>query len=146
MADQTSGEIDIKATPEEVLDVIVDFDAYPKWAGGVRKCEVLKRDSKGRPTEVYMEVSSSGISSKQTLKYSYKARNAGLTWTSTKAEGAAKSVQGEYGLKATDDGTHVRYSTKIEAAIPLPGFMKRQAERTIVDTALNGLKKRVEKG
>ena len=32
----------------------------------------------------------------------------------------------------------------LDLAIPLPGFMKRQAEKQIVNTALGGLKKRVE--
>jgi carbon monoxide dehydrogenase subunit G len=143
MAEQTSGEIDIEATPEEVLEVILDFDAYPTWANGVKKCEVKKRDSKGRPSEVYMEVGSMGFGSKQTLKYSYTMT--GLSWASTKAEGAVKSIAGAYGLEKTDDGTHVSYSTTMELAMPLPGMIKRQAERMIIDTALKGLKKQVEK-
>jgi len=146
MAEQTSGEIDIEATPEEVLEVILDFDAYPTWANGVKKCEVKKRDSKGRPSEVYMEVGSMGFGSKQTLKYSYEAKDAGLSWASTKAEGAVKSIAGEYGLEQTDDGTtHVSYSTTMELAMPVPGMIRRQAERMIIDTALKGLKKEVEK-
>ena len=143
MAEQTSGEIEIKATPDEVLEVILDFDAYPTWANGVKKCEVKKRDSKGRPSEVYMEVGSMGFGSKQTLKYSYKAT--GLSWASTKAEGAVKSIAGQYGLEETEEGTHVSYSTTMELAMPLPGMIKRQAERMIIDTALKGLKKQVEK-
>jgi carbon monoxide dehydrogenase subunit G len=144
MAEQTSGEIEIKATPDEVLEVILDFDAYPTWANGVKKCEVTKKDSKGRPSEVYMEVGSMGFGSKQTLKYSYKAKNTGLSWASTKAEGAVKSIAGAYGLEETDDGTRVSYSTTMELAMPLPGMIKRQAERMIIDTALKGLKKQVE--
>jgi len=143
MAEQTSGEIEIKATPDEVLEVILDFDAYPTWANGVKKCEVTRKDSKGRPSEVYMEVGSMGFGSKQTLKYSYKAT--GLSWASTKAEGAVKSIAGQYGLEETEEGTHVSYSTTMELAMPLPGMIKRQAERMIIDTALKGLKKQVEK-
>jgi carbon monoxide dehydrogenase subunit G len=145
MAEQTSGQIDIKASPEEVLDVITDFPAYAKWAKGVKSAKVLKKDSKGRPSEVSMEVGSMGFNSKQTLKYSYKAKNGGLSWKSTSAEGAVKSIEGEYVLKEKDDGTHVSYKTKMELAMPVPGMVKRQAERMIIDTALKGLKKEVEK-
>lgn len=147
MAEQTSGEIDIDASPEEVLDVITDFAAYPKWAQGVKKASVKKKDSKGRPQEVSMEVSSMGFSSKYTLKYSYKAKNGGLSWTTVEASGAAKDIKGEYVLEEKDEGkTHVKYSTSVELAMPVPGMIKRQGERMIVDTALKGLKKRVEKG
>jgi len=40
MAEQTSGEIDIDATPEEVMKVITAFSAYPKWAKGVKKAKI----------------------------------------------------------------------------------------------------------
>ena len=147
MAERTSGEIDIEATPEEVLDVITDFAAYPKWAKGVKKASVKKKDSKGRPQEVSMEAGQMGFNAKYTLKYSYKAKNGGLSWTTVDASGTVKDIKGEYVLEEKDEGvTHVKYSTTVELAMPVPGMVKRQAERTIIDTALKGLKKRVEKG
>ena len=57
MAEQTSGDIEIDASPPEVMAVITDFEAYPKWASGVKKATVKKRDSKGRASEVAFEVS-----------------------------------------------------------------------------------------
>ena len=145
MAEQTSGEIDIEASPEEVLDVVMDFGNYKRWAKGIKSTKVLKKDSQGRPSEVQIEAGQFGFNSKQTLKYSYKARNAGVSWKSTKCEGTAKSVEGSYDLKKTGDGTHVKYQMKMELAMPVPGMMKRQAERMITDSALKGLKKEVER-
>jgi len=145
MAEQTSGTIDIDASPDEVLDVITDFGSYPTWAKGVKSAKVLKKDSKGRPSEVSIEAGQMGFNSKQTLKYSYKAKNGGLSWTSTKCEGVAKSVEGSYELSGKGDGTHVKYQMKMELAMPVPGMVKRQAERMITDSALKGLKKEVEK-
>ena len=121
MAEQTSGTIDIEASAEEVLDVITDFGSYTKWAKGVKSTKVLKKDSKGRPLEVVIEAGQMGFNSKQTLKYSYKASNGGVSWKSTKCEGVTKSVEGSYDL------------------------VKRQAERMITDSALQGLKKEVER-
>jgi carbon monoxide dehydrogenase subunit G len=145
LAEQTSGEIDIKASPKDVLEIITDFKAYPKWAKGVKKADVKKKDSKGRPSEVYLEAGQMGFNSKQTLKYSYKAKDGGLSWKSTKCEGVTKSVQGEYTLKEKDDGTHVSYKMKMELGMPVPGMVKRKAERMITDSALKGLKKEVER-
>ena len=51
---------------------------------------------------------------------------------------------GEYALESSGQGTRVTYRTTIEPAIPMIGFVKRQAEKTIINTALVGLKKRVE--
>jgi carbon monoxide dehydrogenase subunit G len=144
MAEQTEGNVEIDATAAEVMEVITDFDAYPSWAQGVKKTEVKKTDSKGRPSEVFMEVGQMGVGAKYTLAYKYRAKDGGLSWTSKDASGAVKSITGEYKLEPSEKGTKVTYRTTMELAISLPGLMKRQAERTIINTALGGLKKRVE--
>jgi ribosome-associated toxin RatA of RatAB toxin-antitoxin module len=144
MAEQGEGSTEIAASPNEVMAVITDFAAYPKWASGVKKAQIRKKDSKGRPGEVFFEVGQMGIGATYTLAYRYKAKDGGLSWKSTKASGAVKSIQGEYVLEPSGKGTKVTYRLKLEPAISLGGFMKRQAERTIINTALGGLKKRVE--
>ncbi|SRR5712691_3377248 len=144
MAEQTEGEMQIEAKPAEVLAVISDYAAYPEWADGIKKTEVTKEDSKGRPSEVAFEVSQMGVGAKYTLVYKYKAKDGGLSWTTKSASGAVKDIKGEYLLVASGEGTKVTYRTTIELAIPMVGFMKRQAEKIIIGTALGGLKKRVE--
>jgi carbon monoxide dehydrogenase subunit G len=144
MAEQTEGNIHVDAAPADVLAVISDYEAYPKWTEGIKKAEVKKKDSKGRPSEVAFEVSQMGVGAKYTLAYKYKARDEGVSWTTTSASGAVKDIKGEYGLEQSGGGTKVTYRTTIEPAIPLMGFMKRQAEKMIIGTALEGLKKRVE--
>jgi ribosome-associated toxin RatA of RatAB toxin-antitoxin module len=143
MAEQTSGSTTIDATPEDVMAVLTDFDAYPKWAG-MKKVEVKKKDSQGRGSEVYMEVSQMGFEAKYTLSYTYKAKNGGVSWTTKEASGAVKDLKGGYELEADGDATNVTYEMSIEPAIKLPGFIKKQVEKQIVNTALGGLKKRVE--
>jgi carbon monoxide dehydrogenase subunit G len=146
VAEQTSGDIEIDATPAEVMAVIKDYDAYPEWAEGVKSATVVKKDAKGRPAEVAFDVSQMGVSATYTLTYSYRAGDGGLSWTTKSASGMVKDITGEYVLEPSDGGTKVTYRTAIEAAIPLMGFMKRQAEKIIIGTALEGLKKRVEGG
>jgi carbon monoxide dehydrogenase subunit G len=144
MAEQTEGEIQIEAEPAEVLAVISDYEAYPEWAEGIRKAEVKKKDSQGRPSEVAFEVSQMGVGATYTLGYRYKANGGGVSWTTRSASGAVKDIKGEYVVESSGEGTRVTYRTTIEPAIPLMGFMKRQAEKMIIGTALTGLKKRVE--
>jgi len=142
MAERTEGTTQIDATPEDVMAVLTDFAAYPKWAG-IKKVEVKKKDSKGRGSEVYMEVAQMGVEAKYTLAYKYAAKDGGMSWTTKSASGAVKDINGEYSLEPSGDRTKVTYRTTLDLAIPLPGFMKRQAEKQIVNTALGGLKKRV---
>jgi len=41
-------------------------------------------------------------------------------------------------------GTEVLYALRVEPAFTVPGFLRRQAEKQIVSSALRGLKKRAE--
>ena len=92
-----------------------------------------------------MEASSKGVGAKYTLSYRYKAKNGGMTWTSKDCSGAVKSITGGYELKPTGSTTKVTYRTTIELAIPVVGFIKRQAEKQIINSALGGLKMEVER-
>lgn len=144
MAEQTEGDIQIDASPADVLAVINDYGAYPTWADGIKKADVKEKDSQGRPSEVAFEVSQMGIGATYTLTYQYKAKGRGVSWTTKSASGAVKDIKGEYLLEPSGKGTKVTYRTTIQAAIPMIGLLKRQAERIIIGTALGGLKKRVE--
>lgn len=144
MAERAEGSTTINATPDEVMAVIGDFDSYPGWAD-VKSAEVKKKDSKGRATEVAMSVSQMGFDAAYTLQYTYEAKNAGLSWTTKEASGAVKDIEGEYALESDgDDKTKVTFRVMLEPNVKLPGFIKRQIEKMIINNALGGLKKEVE--
>jgi carbon monoxide dehydrogenase subunit G len=145
MAEETEGSIEIAASPAEVMEAITDFESYPEWAG-VKSAEVKKRDAKGRPAEVAMQVSQMGFEANYTLAYRYAARDAGVSWTTKEASGAVKDITGEYALEPAGEGTKVTYRLTLELGISLPGFLRKTAEKTVINTALGGLKKRVEDG
>jgi polyketide cyclase/dehydrase/lipid transport protein len=84
---------------------------------------------------------------KYTLSYKFKADNGGLSWTTKEIEGGVKDIKGEYKLDELDeDETKVTYTTTIDLKMKVPGMIRKQGERQIIKTALDGLKKRVEKG
>jgi carbon monoxide dehydrogenase subunit G len=143
MAERTEGSTEISASPEKVMEVLKDFEAYPEWAG-IKKVEITEKGSDGTPKEVYMEVSQMGMEAKYTLSYTYAANHGGMSWTTSEASGALKDLQGEYRLEPAGDATKVTYEMAIEPAVKIPGFIKRQIEKQVVNTALGGLKKRVE--
>jgi hypothetical protein len=47
-------------------------------------------------------------------------------------------------LKANGAKTTVRYTLTVDVNMPMIGMFKRKAEKTIIDGALDGLKKKVE--
>ena len=146
MAERAEGSTEIASTPEEILEVIVDFDAYPQWAG-VKTAKILEKDEDGWPRKVSMSLSQMGFDASYTLEYDYHDDYGGLSWVSTEVSGALKRVEGEYVLEPVGDArTKVTYRLSIDLAVPVPGFLKRQGEKQAITTALGGLKERVEQG
>jgi carbon monoxide dehydrogenase subunit G len=144
MAERTEGSIEIEAQPEEIMEVIADYESYPDWVDGIRSAEVRSRDGRGRATEVDYEFAAMGFTASYTLAYEYAEDHAGVSWTTAKASGAVKDVTGEYVLDALNGDTEVTYRLAVELNVPVPGFLKRRADRTAIHTALEGLKERVE--
>ena len=145
MAEQTEGTILIEAAPEDVMEVIADFPAYPDWSD-VESAEVVEEGEDGRGAAVAFEVSQMGFTASYTLVYDYKPDDAGVSWTTREAEGAVKDVRGEYVLEEADGGTKVTYRLAVELGVPVPGLLKRRGEKRVVNAALEGLKRRVEEG
>jgi ribosome-associated toxin RatA of RatAB toxin-antitoxin module len=146
VADRTEGSIEIEAEPEEIMAVIADFESYPEWVDGIRSAEVRGRDEEGRGTEVAFEFSALGFAASYTLVYEYEPDDAGVRWTTKEADGAVKDIEGEYLIEPLNGDTEVTYHLQVETAVRLPGFVKRRADRQAISTALDGLKRRVERG
>jgi ribosome-associated toxin RatA of RatAB toxin-antitoxin module len=143
MAEQTTSSIVVNAEPADVMAVIADFDAYPEWAQGVKKADVVKEGAAGRPLQVYFELDASPIKDQYTLEYDWDGDRAVRWWL---AQGKMlKAMDGAYELDDRGDGsTEVTYRLAVDISIPMIGMLKRKAEKVIIDTALKGLKKRVE--
>jgi ribosome-associated toxin RatA of RatAB toxin-antitoxin module len=142
MADQTSSSIVIDATPEQVMAVIADFPAYPEWAQGMRTAEVRSTFPDGRAEEVFFEIEASPIKDAYTLVYDWEGERQ-VAWTLGSGK-MMKRLDGSYVLTPKGDATEVTYRLAVELSIPMIGMLKRKAEKVIIDTALKGLKKRVE--
>ena len=142
MAEQTTSSIVIAADAASVMAVIADFGSYPVWAQGVKKAEPVGAAG-DRPREVYFELDASPIKDAYTLAYDWHADDE-VSWTLVEGK-MLKAMDGAYLLDDRGDGTtEVTYRLAVDISIPMIGMLKRKAEKVIIDTALKGLKKRVE--
>ncbi|MFI0431729.1 MAG: SRPBCC family protein [Candidatus Nanopelagicales bacterium] len=144
MADSTTADITINATPAEVMAVIADLPAYPEWSDGVKSVEVLTTFADGRPETARLTVDAGVIKDTYDLAYAWDGDHT-CAWKLTQGS-VIKTNDGTYTLDEVGGNTKVTYNLKVDVSIPMLGMMKRKAEKTIVDTALKGLKKRVEQG
>jgi ribosome-associated toxin RatA of RatAB toxin-antitoxin module len=143
MADATSSSITIAAPPEQVMAVIADFAAYPEWASQINTVEVLSPDADGRAHRVRFTMDAGAIKDSYTLDYTWAPDGRSVSWTLVKGQ-IQKAQEGSYALSARGDSTTVTYSLAVDLNIPMIGMLRRKAEKVIIDTALKGLKRRVE--
>lgn len=148
MADSTSSKISIAVPRAAVMAVIADFEAYPQWADGVSSAEILSRDGDGgRADRVRFALDAGIIKDRFVLRYDWDG-DASVRWTLDPAEGGTVITELSGGYALGDQGamTGVTYDLTIGLRIPVIGMLKRRAEKSIIDTALKGLKTRAENG
>lgn len=132
----------IAATPASIMDVIADLPAYPQWSPGISEVTVLE-ESGGRPVRARFHLDSGPIQDTYVLEYVWNGE-ASVSWQLTEAE-RLKAMDGTYALADNGDGTTtVSYRLMVDLKIPVIGMLKRKGEKVIVDTALKGLRRRVE--
>ena len=144
MAEQTTSSIVIDAEPAAVMEVIGDFPAYPEWAKGVQDG---RRSSRRAPTAGPSRSSSSSTSRRSRTSTPSPTSGTGTTrspgpWS--RARCCARSTAPTRCATSATARTEVTYRLALDVSIPLIGMLKRKGEKILIDTALKGLKKRVE--
>ncbi|HET7014042.1 MAG TPA: SRPBCC family protein [Streptosporangiaceae bacterium] len=143
MADKTRSTMTIDATKSVIMAVIADFPAYPQWASGVKTAEIVETDSDGRATQVRFSLDAGGIiKDKYVLGYTWNGQDE-VRWTLVERGSMISDMTGAYLLESDPaGGIRVTYELAVGLAVPMIGIMKRRAEKTIIDTALKGLRSR----
>lgn len=135
--------IEVSADPQLVYEVALDLEEYPSWAVGVKEVTVLEEDEYGRPVRVEFVTDAMIKEISYILRYSYELDN-GFSWTAEPGDDI-NAMEGSYQFNELEDGnTEVLYALRVDPAFSVPGFLRRQAEKQIVSSALRGLKKRSE--
>ena len=139
---RTSSDIVIAAPPADIMNVISDFPSYPRWATGVRQADVVS-ESDGLAQEVHFVLDAAPIRDEYNLGYVWNG-DEGVSWKIVAPGSMLTGMDGSYHLAAVDGGTRVTYQLEVNVSIPMLGMLKRKAEKVVIDTALKGLKRRVE--
>jgi ribosome-associated toxin RatA of RatAB toxin-antitoxin module len=142
MAEQSTQSIVVSAPAADVMAVIADFEAYPRWVKAARTVEVLESGPDGRARRVRFVIDATVLTDEYVLDYTWDGDRQ-VSWTLVESK-IMRRQDGSYTLTGTDAGTEVTYRLTVDMAVPMIGMLKRRAEKVILDTALKELKKRVE--
>lgn len=141
MTESTVQSIEVDASPADLFAVAADIESYPEWANGVKQVDVLEANSDGLPLRAafVLEGFVKEISYELTYSYDFPHR---ISWVADPSPDI-DMLEGSYSFQETDDGTEVVYAFSVSPTFKMPGFIRRQAEKQIVTTALRGLRRRV---
>jgi ribosome-associated toxin RatA of RatAB toxin-antitoxin module len=140
MAVTETREVVIEATPEEIMDVLFDLESLTEWSPTHQKVEVLERDDQGHPTKSRQVVKIVGISDEQVLAYS--VHDDGVSWTLLSSK-QQRAQDGRYTLTPDKDSTRVSFKLTVDPTVPVPGFLIKRGAKGLMETATEGLRKRV---
>ncbi len=140
MAITESREVVIDATPDEIMDVLFDLESLTEWSSIHKKVEILERDDEGHPSKSRQTVKIVGVSDEQVLDYSVHDDGVGWTLESSKQQ---RAQEGRYTLTPDGDSTRVRFELTVDLSAPVPGFLVKRGAKGLMETATDGLRKRV---
>jgi Polyketide cyclase / dehydrase and lipid transport len=135
-------EVIIDATPDEIMDVLVDLESLTEWSPAHQEVEVLDRDDQGRPGRSRQVVRVVGVNDEQVLDYAVHDDGVGWTLVSSTQQ---RAQEGRYTLTPDGDKTRVSFTLTVDPVIPLPGFLIKKGAKALMETATDGLRKRVMK-
>lgn len=147
MIDEMTTTTVVAASPEACYALITDIEHYPAWATDVSEATVTERDPDGRVAHATFRVEALGRSARYTLAYDHGGAPHRISWKLVDGD-VVKQLDGRYEFNPTAEPgrTEVLYQLALELAVPLPGFVKRRAERRIAHTALGDFAARLETG
>jgi ribosome-associated toxin RatA of RatAB toxin-antitoxin module len=142
MAVTETREVVIEATRDEIMDVLFDIESLTEWSPAHQKVEVLERDDQGHPSKSRQVVKIVGITDEQVLDYS--VHDDGVSWTLVSSK-QQRAQDARYTLTPDGDSTRVSFELTVDPTVPVPGFLIKRGAKGLMETATDGLRKRVLK-
>jgi uncharacterized membrane protein len=143
MGSRTASQITVGRPKGDVMAIIADFPGYPQWAGALKSADVLATGPGGRASKVRFTLDAGLLRDDYVLAYSWDG-DARVSWELAEGGSVISELAGSYDLTDRDVGTEVSYELTVGLRVPMPGLVRRTAEKMIIDAALKGLKARAE--
>ena len=123
--------------------MIADFPGYPGWATALRSADVLETGPDGRAARVRFTLDAGVLRDSYVLAYTWEG-DTQVSWQLAEPGSVIAEMTGGYHLTDRGAGAEVSYELAVDVRMPMPGLVKRKAEKMIIDSALQGLKARAE--
>ena len=104
MATPSSQSLIMAADPAAIMDVIADFESYPKWTGSIKNVTVTVPGADGAPAQqVAFSMDAGLVKDNYELAYTWADDGLSVSWKLVSGQ-MQKAQQGSYVLKVTPEG------------------------------------------
>jgi coenzyme Q-binding protein COQ10 len=139
-----SHAVELDATPDEVFEVLSDYERLPGWQGPLKSCRVLSRDAEGLGLEVEYVVDAKLREVRYVLEHSYERPH---RIGSSYVEGDFASMDGGWVLEERPGGgCRAELTLAIDPGLPIPGLMRRKINEQVLKRSVEDLRKRLAAG
>ncbi|MGE0634030.1 MAG: type II toxin-antitoxin system RatA family toxin [Pseudobdellovibrionaceae bacterium] len=126
-------------TPQEVFNIIKDYEKYPEFLAEVKKCKVLKTEGNRKLVEFSVSV----VKSFTYTIWLTEKEPTELTWEFASGD-IFKSQKGHWKLKEEAGKTRVEYAVEAEFKMFMPGAIAKTLVSVNLPAMMSAYHKRIQ--
>lgn len=113
-------QLETFVTPDELKDVILDFESYPELLKEITKVEVHERSDVNVEATFHIDIAFMGFNIQSHYRVRYAIDGLTITWDLVESPTLTLN-RGSWKLIETDDGETIgHYEAEIETNLPIP--------------------------
>lgn len=137
-----SKTVEVAASPETVMSIVADFEAYPQWNGEIKGCWVLARYDDGRPSQLRLDVAVSGMDGSYICAVYYPSP-AEIYTVLQQGDLFSKQLQ-NFSVVPMGATSLLTVDFDVETKLAIPKAMVKKVVSDALDYLADNLKKRAE--
>ena len=137
-----SKTVEVAASPETIMSIVADFEAYPEWNEEIKGCWVLARYDDGRPSQLRVDVSIQGMDGTYICAVYYPSP-AEIYTVLQQGDLFAKQQQ-NFSVVGMGDTSLLTVDLDVETKMAVPKTMVKKVVNDALDYLADNLKKRAE--
>lgn len=137
-----SKTVEVSASAESIMAIVVDFESYPQWNEEVKGAWVLARYDDGRPSQLRLDASVQGFDASYIQAVYYPGDNQIQT---VMQQGQLFSKQEQlFSVVEVGPTTLLTVDLDVETTMPVPKPMVKKVVNDALDHLADNLKARAE--
>ena len=137
-----SKTVEVAASPETVMSIVADFEAYPQWNEEIKGCWVLARYDDGRPSQLRLDVAVSGMDGSYICAVYYPSP--AEIYTVLQQGDLFSKQQQNFSVVPMGATSLLTVDFDVETKLAIPKAMVKKVVSDALDYLADNLKKRAE--